>query len=157
LIKEIGGTDALVGKAFSVGALTEIPIMLSSALLLRRFSPRLLLGLAYILFFIRLYLFSVISSTAWVLPLNLLHGVTFGLYWIASVAIVNEIAPDNLKHPRTLLSILSLSGVLGGLLSGWVFDTYGVSTLFRIYSGLAIVALVLLVFLREDSPHLIAE
>jgi MFS family permease len=155
LIKEIGGNDALIGRAFSLGALTEIPIMLASLLLLRRFSPRFLLGLAFILFFIRLYLFSIIPDTTWVLPLNLLHGVTFGLYWIASVAVVNEIAPDNLKATAqgTLISILSLSGVLGGLISGWIFDTLGVFTLFRIYAVLAIAALVLLGLMRDGLPH----
>jgi len=151
LIKEIGGNDALVGKAFSLGALTEIPIMLSSVVLLRRFSPRSLLSLAYILYFIRLLLFGVISSTVWVLPLNLLHGVTFGLYWIASIAIANEIAPDSLRATvqGTLMAILSLSGVLGGLLSGWFFDIYGTASLFRIYSVFALVALLLLWFMRE--------
>ena len=111
LIKEIGGSNALVGKAFSLGALTEIPIMLFSATLLRRFSPRVMLGFAYLLYIIRLFLFSIIPSITWVLPLNLLHGISFGLYWIATVAIANEIAPDSLKGTAqgALMSVLYLS------------------------------------------------
>jgi PPP family 3-phenylpropionic acid transporter len=157
LIKEIGGTDALVGKAYSLGALTEIPIMLSSVVLLKRFSPRLLLSFAYILYFIRLLLFGVITSTGLVLPINLLHGVTFGLYWIASIAIANEIAPDSLRATAqgTLMAILSFSGALGGFISGWIFDIYGTAWLFRIYSVFALIALLLLWFMREgysDQP-----
>jgi MFS family permease len=151
LIKEIGGSDALVGKAFSLGALTEIPIMLFSAALLRRFSPRLLLGTAYILYIVRLFGFSIIPSVTWVLPLNLLHGVTFGLFWIASIAIANQIAPDNLKGTAqgALMSVLSLASVLGALLSGWIFDALGIAVLFQIYCLFVVVALFLLWWIRD--------
>ena len=155
LIKEIGGSDALVGKAFSLGVLTEIPIMLFSATLLRRFSPRLLLGTAYILYIVRLFCFSIIPSVTWVLPLNLLHGVSFGLYWIASIAIANEIAPDSLKGTSqgALMSIGYLASVLGGLLSGWIFDVFGVASLFRIYCLFVVVALFLLWWIRDGFSH----
>jgi MFS family permease len=146
LIKEIGGGEGLVGLSASVGVLSELPVMFFSPRLIKRYHPRILLGFSFILYTLRLFLYGIIPSTSWVIPLSLLHGVSFGLYWVSSVAYANRIAPDNLKGTTqgVLIAIISLSSMLGGLLSGWIFDFLGVSTLFRIYSLFGIVALYIL-------------
>ena len=146
LIKEIGGGEGLVGLSAGVGVLSELPIMLFSPVMVKRYHPRKLLGISFILYTLRLFLYGVMPSTNWVLPLSLLHGVSFGLYWVSSVAYANKIAPDNLKGTAqgVLIAIISLSSMLGGLLSGWIFDTLGTATLFRIYSLFGVFALFIL-------------
>jgi len=146
LIKEIGGSDALVGMSAGVGVLSELPVMLLSPVLIKRYHPRKLLGFSFIIYALRLFLYGIMPSQNWVLPLSLLHGVSFGLYWVSSVAYANEIAPDYLKGTTqgVLMAIISLSSMLGGMLSGWGFDRLGAATLFRIYSLFGLLALFIL-------------
>lgn len=146
LIKGISGSDSLVGLSAGTGVLSEIPIMLLSPVLITRFHPRKLLGVSFILFTVRLFLYSIMPSPAWVVPLSLFHGVSFGLYWISSVSYANKIAPDSLKGSTQgiLMATLSLSSVLSGLISGWIYDLLGITTLFQIYSLFGLFALIIL-------------
>lgn len=75
-----------------------------------------------------------------------LHGITFGIYWVSAVSYANDLAPENLKATAQgmLVATLNLAAVLGGVVSGLLYDHFGLAFLFRLYSGLTIVALVLL-------------
>jgi PPP family 3-phenylpropionic acid transporter len=78
---------------------------------------------------------------------QLLHGLTFGSYHAASIAAVNRWFPGRCQaRGQALYSSLSFGagGLLGGLVSGWMWDglgaplTYTLSAVFALL-GLAFV------------------
>jgi predicted MFS family arabinose efflux permease len=71
--------------------------------------------------------------SAWfVLPAQLLHGVTFGLYWSVGNAYVHEVAPVgcNAAVMGVFGGFVSLGGFSGAFFGGLVFKRVGGGVLF---------------------------
>ncbi|MCS7060670.1 MAG: MFS transporter, partial [Anaerolineae bacterium] len=81
-VKTLGGSDALVGLAWTIAALSELPIMAGSAWLLSKVGPARLLTIAFLVYSVRMFLYSVVQVPESVLLINLVGGMSFGLYWV---------------------------------------------------------------------------
>jgi predicted MFS family arabinose efflux permease len=74
-----------------------------------------------------------IFDTAWVvLPVQLLHGITFGLYWSTGNQFIQQIAPAGLT--TSMISVFSgvnsAGGFTGAVLGGFVYKKFGGDSLF---------------------------
>ncbi len=144
-IVTMGGSDSLVGLSWTAAASAEIPIMLFGSWLLRKTGAVRLVILAFLAYALRMYLYSVMPSPGWVPVINLLQSVTFATFWIGAVSYISDLAPENLKTTAQglLFSMMNLATLVGGLWSGWLFDTVGPRGLFRVLSIFCILALLL--------------
>lgn len=82
-----------------VSITTEVPAFTLQGAVLRRVSPEALLNLALAATAVRLALYGLLplAGTPWaVLPIELLHGITFGLGWGAATASSTRLAPPHL-------------------------------------------------------------
>jgi len=149
-IKEMGGSDALIGRAWSLGALSEIPVMWFSTRLLARFGARKLMSLGFIFYGVRLVLYAVMPQPEWALGINLLHGLSFGLYWIGGVNYVSEITPPALSATgqSMLATFFNIASVLGGPVIGWVLDTYGPARMFSLAAATCLIAVTIFTLSR---------
>jgi predicted MFS family arabinose efflux permease len=86
-------------------------------------------------------------SPIWALPIALMHGSTFGFFWISSVTHVNSLAPENLKATSQGLfwTIMNLANVVGSPISGVLYDRIGPSALFKLFSVYCAAAFLLFV------------
>lgn len=136
-IKEMGGPDSLVGITWTIGAATEIPFLLYSAALLKRFGPGKLLPFSFVFFALRIFLFGVMPTPEWAPVVNLLHGPSYGLWWFASVSQARNLAPEHLKATAQglFISVISLANMVGALASGWMFDHLGYRALYFVLAG----------------------
>jgi PPP family 3-phenylpropionic acid transporter len=164
-VKELGGTASLIGIVWMASALTEIPVMLSSDRLLRRFGSTILLIVSLSLFTLRGVLLALMPSPEWAPWIASLGGLSFSLFWISSVNYANESAPDHLKNTAQglLFSIMNLGGMLGSLSAGWMYDNLGFRGLFWSMTGIAASGLGLFILgrfvlkNRESKENLITE
>lgn len=145
-VKAMGGSEGLIGAAWSLGALSELPVMLLGAALITRIGSLRMLAIAYFTYAIRWILYAAMPAPEWALGIALMNGITFGMLWIAGVAFANELAPPNLQATAQglLAATLSFTTMLGAPLAGFLFDSVGPSTMFYIYAGLTLLALCLL-------------
>lgn len=145
-LNALGGSATLIGAVASLGALAEIPVMLFSAVLVRRFGLKRLLAFAFVAYALRFVLYSVMAAPAWALAISLMHGLTYGLFWVSSVMYVNHLAADNLQatSQTLLVAVLNLANVIGAPVGGYIFDNAGPASLFRVYAVLCAVGLVVL-------------
>ncbi len=143
VVIEMGGTQRMVGLAATLAALTEIPMFHYGAPLLRRFGPARLLIAAMSVYAFRLLLYAVMPSVTWVLGLALLQGLSYGLFLVAAVAYVNDLAPDELKSTAQglMVSVLSLANLTAGLAGGWLLDRSGRQGLFFTMMATSLLAL----------------
>jgi PPP family 3-phenylpropionic acid transporter len=141
-IKDLGADESVVGTVAAVAALAELPVLFLGAPLIARFGLRRMLLTAYTMTALRLVLYAVMPAAAWAIPIALLHSVTFGVYWVAGVAYVHALAPDDLKATSQglLYAAMGIAGVLAGPLSGYVFDALGANRLFLISALVALTA-----------------
>ena len=84
-IRDIGGTGEVVGAAFAIGALAEIPVMGLTARIIRRFGARRVLLVACLLYALCAIVQSVLTDPWAVAASQVLRGVSYGLFWTASV------------------------------------------------------------------------
>jgi predicted MFS family arabinose efflux permease len=123
-------------------ALAEIPVMLNGPRLLKRFRAGQLVGFAMLMYVVREALYAVMQAAWWVVPINLMHLLTYGPLWIGNVAYANELAPDELKSTSQgmLFMIMNLATVLGAFVSGRLFDLIGARGLYAVLAGVCLAA-----------------
>jgi len=138
-MKEMGASDVLIGRAWSIGALAEIPVMFYSTWLVLRLGARRLITLGFFFYGLRLLLYAIMPNPAWVVGINFLHGVSFGFYWIGGVSYVNEISPERLKATgqSMLATFFNIASLIGNPLNGWLYDTFGPGRMYSIAASLA--------------------
>ncbi len=144
-MKSIGASDTLVGRAWSVGTITEIIVMLFGPRLVRKFGARRLVVIGFAFYGLRLVLYSIMPRPEWVLGINLLHGFSFGFYWIGAVNYVSELAPDDLRATSQgmLSTFFNVASVSGGPLIGFLFDSVGPFLMFRVAAAFSLTAVLL--------------
>ena len=126
-VREMGGSDSLIGIVWMASSLIEIPVMLTSNRLLNRFGSTALLVISLGVFTLRGVFFALMPAPSWAPWIASLGGLSFSLFWVASVKYANESAPDHLKSTAQglLFSIMNLGGMAGSLSGGWLYDNIG--------------------------------
>jgi len=147
-LSDHGYSKSLVGGLWSLGVLAEIVVFIFMARLMRRFGLRKILLASYAAAVLRFLMIGWgVDSLPVIVLAQLLHGLTFGSYHAASIAAVNRWFPGRCQaRGQALYSSLSFGagGLLGGLVSGWMWDglgaplTYTLSAVFALL-GLAFV------------------
>lgn len=143
-LRGLGFTDTFVGVAWSVGATTEIVIMLVGPILLRHFRGSSLLCACGLTSICRWLLIANTAARPALLALQPLHAVTFGLWYLSSVRFIHRAAPE---HLRTSLQSAGQAayglGATGGYLTGGqVFHRLGGAWAYRVAAAAAAAALV---------------
>ena len=140
---------ALVGWMWTLGVAAEILVFMLMPRITRRFSLRAILIFSFACAVLRFVLIGWgADSLAILLFAQLLHGATFGAYHAAAIAVVNLWFPGRLQSKgQALYGSLSFGagGMLGGLLSGYTWDSLGPEWTFTLGSGFALAGLICLV------------
>jgi len=145
LKEKLGFANA--GYIWMLGPLSEIPIIYFSHRIMRRIGVRNLFALGLLGCMVRLIAFSYATHVWHVVPLQLLHALTFGAYHTASVTYVSRIVPVHMKaSAQTVFAALSggLGGLCGGAIAGLVAETWGFAVLYRSFGFIALAGLVIL-------------
>ncbi|MEE8567573.1 MAG: MFS transporter, partial [Anaerolineales bacterium] len=98
--------------------------------------------------------YSFIQVPALVLPLQLLHGFSYGTFQVGGVTYVNNRTPKSMRTTgQAIFTTISygIGPIIGTLIGGYFYDTVGIATLFRILSVITIVGLS--VFLFASKPR----
>lgn len=142
----IGAGEGIIGLAWALAALSEVPVMIYSGSLMRRIGAAGLLKIAFGMYALRWLLFSFIKSPGWALAVQLLHGLSFAAFLTAGVTYLNERTPEGLSTTaQAIFNVVSfgLASVAGALIGGYIYDTLGMAALFRIFSLVTVAGLLL--------------
>ncbi len=135
-LAELGGSAGLVGAANALSAVSEIPILLFGAALSTWLGSRrmLIMAVVVVVYIFRLLAYSVLPGPAWVFPVQLFHGLSFGANLMASVTLVNQIVGSELAATAQglLASALAFGTITGSLAGGALLDQAGVVVIFRL-------------------------
>ncbi|MBN1937585.1 MAG: MFS transporter [Anaerolineae bacterium] len=131
---ELGASNQLIGLAYGIQGISELPVYLIAAAVIRRIGAARAVTISFFLSAIRALLYSAISNPGLAAATQVMHG-TFSLFLVASVEYVNELVPAEWR--ATGQSILSaayfgLGSILGNTLAGLLYDRVGVQSMFRL-------------------------
>ena len=142
-VKELGLPLWATGVSIALGVGVEVLVLWLGEPLLRRFAPTTLLRFAVILGVPR-WLGTALLPWPWmIVALQVVHGVSFGAFWIAVVALLAKRAPHAIQtSAQTLLS--AAVGGLGALLAaaggGLVLARAGGRAMFLVDAVVAVLA-----------------
>ncbi|WP_274363563.1 MFS transporter [Paenibacillus thermotolerans] len=122
-MKELGAGEQLIGMAWALAALSEVPVFALLHRYMRNIHEFALLGIVGLLFVIRWGLFAVTDRPEVLFIMQLGHSVTFAAFWVTAVAYAVRVVPPQLRSTgQSLLSavFIGLSGITGGIFGGWL-------------------------------------
>lgn len=143
-LQDIGAHKTLLGFTLTVATLSELPVLYFSSVFLKRWGMLNLMIVALFFFAIRALAYSFISLPWMALPIQLLHGLTFSLMWVAGIAYADRIAPQGMSATaQGLFSgvMLGVGSAAGSLLGGFLFDAVGAIWMFRVMAVIAALAI----------------
>jgi PPP family 3-phenylpropionic acid transporter len=158
LMQNLGASKSAIGIAMTVSILSELPIMFFSGLLLRKFKAQGLLFVALAASGLRCILYSLAGSPQAMIAIQLGHGLTFPLLWIAGVTYASENAPTGLGATAQGLfgaTVVGFGVATGSLLGGFLLDRMSIAGMYGTVGAIILVSLV--VFLLINHGLKIAE
>ena len=138
-----GSSPVLAGASVLVSVLFELPIFHIAPTLITKLGTKKMLLIANLAWIIRALGYATFSSAWIVLILEILHGVTFGLFFSAGVHVCVREAPPGLESTMQSLLDMTFSGfgvALGTIGGGYLFDSIGTSTTFLVFCGLVLMS-----------------
>ena len=156
-INELGsklGEDSsvIVGLAFSIAAMAEIPCMIYLGALSDKIGRKPLIVVALLVYPLRLFLYTVVSHPYLILPIQLLHGLTFGVLYVASVAFVSDIAPESRGTALGLYNATSSAGSAAGSgLAGIISGNYGLIIMHQFLTVFSFLPALLFTVMAKES------
>jgi PPP family 3-phenylpropionic acid transporter len=141
-LKHLGHGEGFIGLAWAIGVAAEIAVLAGSRRLLAAFGPAWLLAGACSTAALRWLLIAGATAPSSILALQLLHGITFPLYWVPAVVIVQALAPRELATSAQglLAAAAGLGSVIGMGLAGPVLRVSGSERLYLYSSAAALMA-----------------
>lgn len=151
-----GNTSLLViGLAFGLSALPEIPLMLNVHKITRRLGNSAMISLGIAIEGIRLLLFLLIARTGrtefYILSLSL-HGIFWTLYYNGLIQFIDNRPGNNMKATRlSLITLVAAAGAaLGGPFGAWIVSSWSSYQLMKVDGIiLLILALIFLLFSKR--------
>jgi len=127
LLQDRGFPAATTSHAFFVGVGAEIAVFLLYTRLRPRASPLPLFVAAFAVTALRWWLFAYTHNATLVVATQLLHAMTFGVFWAASMTWIGECVPPRVRATGQVVfsSTLALGKIAGVLGTGVLYDATG--------------------------------
>jgi PPP family 3-phenylpropionic acid transporter len=145
-LDELGISQTIAGQAWALGVLCEVAVMAAWPRLVTRVGADRLLTLAIGSHAVRWWLMAEVTHPVAFLGIQMLHGLTFGAFYLAAVQLVDSMVPPDLRATGQGLfaaSIFGLSGVAGTFLAGRLLDAVGLVGIYRLSAFIAVAATLL--------------
>jgi MFS transporter, PPP family, 3-phenylpropionic acid transporter len=153
-MKENGASASLVGYGLSFQGLCELPLFYFSARIILRLGLKTTLVITVIATALRMLLYSVIKNPVAALPIEILHGISWSLFWVVCVEYVNKLVDEKwLATGQSLLyaAYFGAGAIAGNYWTGYLYDSnMKLSAIFLLNAGLvAAVAVLLVLFIKK--------
>lgn len=154
-LHDLGSSGSTVGLAWASATAGEVLLMAVSVWLLRRWSLAGWLLLALGVGALRWAYLAWATDIDWIVAMQPIHGLTFGLRWVVSMMIVRSFASSsNLATAQGLcLAAMSAGGAVGLVIWGALYDVAGSRDVFGAAAVLAVVATIGSIPLLRRSAH----
>ena len=155
-MKENGASASLVGYGLSLQGLCELPLFYFSARIILRFGLKTTLVITVLATTIRLLLYSIIKNPVAALPVEVLHGFSWSLFWVVCVEYINKLVNKNwLATGQSLLyaAYFGMGAIAGNYWTGYLQKTHmKIAEIFLLNAGIvALVAAGVILFMKKPE------
>ena len=147
MMQEAKASYFVIGFAFAVGALPEIPVFRASSGLLRRFGNRVLIPVGVLIIAAKLAWFITLPRMCnpWLFAFaQCIHGIGWAFFFSGLINLLDrQTHPDIRAMYQSLMSmVMTLAAAASGLAAGIVFELFGSSTLMALDTLILVAALI---------------
>jgi PPP family 3-phenylpropionic acid transporter len=150
-LRDLGLQPLWWGVAYAVGVTAEMLVLLYFHRLHARVSLDALLAAAFVSSALRWVGNAVLRAPGPLIALQALHGMTFGMFWSAGIALVTATVPPKLRATGQALLVMAINvgGAVGNLAVGRIYDSAGPSLLFAVAAGGELLPLAVILYGRR--------
>ncbi len=157
-MKENGASASLVGYGISFQGLCELPLFYFSAKIIGRFGIRTTLLITVFATALRLLLYSLVKNPNAAILIEILHGISWSLFWVVCVEYVNMLVREDWRATGQSLLYAAYYGagaIAGNFWTGYLYDTkMKVAQIFLLNAGIvSIVGLFIWVFMKKQKVN----
>lgn len=160
-LQDLGASSEQIGLGYTIATISELPVMVLSPWLIRRWSARGLMIAGGLLYAIRTAIYLVAPSVNWALAAQILQGPCYAALWTGGVVEAQRLAPRGLESTAQSLFSLAVFGIasaLANLVGGQIYRDLGALALFGTVTVIALLgALALLPGLVRNQPQSIEQ
>lgn len=152
-LSELGGSSRLIGTALTIQGMSEVPLFLLAALIIRRWGHTRTLIFTFLIFALRSFLYSIITVPELAATVEALHGLSFSLYLVVAVQYINDRVPAEWRATGQALFWMTnfgIGSIIGNTWSGFLYDRIGVQQMFMVNGCVILIgAFAAAILLRE--------
>lgn len=129
-VRALGGNTAIMGYVAAFTAITEVPIMMFSSKLPKRWGTVVYIRLAFVFFVLKSLAYALAPSIPLFFAARVLQAPSYALYTVLIVGYADNCVArkDSAKAQSLAYSMTTAGSVLASLIGGRMFDTAGVHT-----------------------------
>ena len=149
-MEEAGIPRSAMGFALAVATAAEIPIMLASNWLVRKFKSAGLMVIGLSVIGLRLVLLAIFPHPVFIFALQLIHGFTFAAIWLAGIHYVAENAPPGLQATTQAIFggvMMSLGSAVGNFIGGALLERFSTAQMYGIMGASVLIGMAVFLFL----------
>ena len=155
-MKENGASASLVGYGLSFQGLCELPMFYFSAKIIQRIGIKTTLIITIVATALRLWLYSVISDPKIAIAIEVLHGISWSLFWVVCVECVNGLVNEDWRATGQSLLYAAYFGagaIAGNFWTGYLYDEHlRISEIFLLNACMVgVVAIVVALYFKKKS------
>lgn len=144
--KGMGGDNGLLGWAMFLSAIFEVPFLLFANRIISKIGTKYALVLSGCAMAVRWTLLRFITAPQWILPVQLLHGLSFIVISYSMAMYINEKVPPELKASgQAMFGFLGMGAarIVSTLLGGYFSDLFGIRQIFLFNACLIVFSTIL--------------
>ncbi|WP_019638807.1 MFS transporter [Paenibacillus fonticola] len=144
-LHDLGAGKEMIGWAMLLSACSEIPVFLLLTRYGSNFKELPLLLLASLMFALRFMLVGMSDSATGVLLIQLMHGVSFGIFYVTAIRMLTRLIPAQFQATGLALFTImwsSLSGLCSGAFGGMLFEHFGRENFYFAAMGTSLLAFI---------------
>lgn len=140
-MRELGASNTLIGWSLLLSSSSEIATFYYLSKHGHKYKELPLIAIAAIGYAVRFLIVSVSTNIYVILSTQLMHSITFGIFFIMSIRYIQMVIPDEYRASGQAVYAAiwsSAGGLISGLIGGSIYDFWGGASLYRFASTLAV-------------------
>jgi PPP family 3-phenylpropionic acid transporter len=140
-LENLGYDKTFIGISWALASTAEIIVMIKSDSIFKRFSIDNVLFFSFMVAAFRWIALSFATSPVFILSLQIFHAVTYAMFHVSSILYIDASTPDEAKTLGQAINnavTYGLGLMVGFFINGYLFETLGTFTLFRMSSFIAL-------------------
>ncbi|WP_438446959.1 MFS transporter [Gorillibacterium sp. sgz5001074] len=150
--KSAGGSYSLVGTALLLASMTNLPTMLLASRVVNRLGHERTLLLAAVFYALRWAIQWLFPVPAVMMGIQILHGLSFGLFYVAAVEYVAAVSGKRMQATGQSVFYMVFSGmggIVGNLLNGYLYNAGGAAAMYMTCTFSAFIGAAMLYWIHK--------